>query len=38
LQGGGPASEAVGGIFIQMSAYSGIAAGIFLVASETRIC
>jgi RHS repeat-associated protein len=38
LQGGGPVSEAVGGMLINLGARAGIAAGIFYGASKLGIC
>jgi hypothetical protein len=38
LQGGGPLSEAVGGMLINLGARAGIAAGIFYGASKVGVC
>ena len=38
LQGGGPISEAVGGMLIRLGAQAGIAAGIFYGASKVGVC
>jgi hypothetical protein len=38
LQGGGPVSQAVGGMLVNLGARAGIAAGIFYGASKFGIC